>query len=145
MVAPQHIYVASSWKNPKQVEIVRLLRSLGHEVFDFRNPEIEGYGFNWDEVDPNWKEFKPSQVVAALDRPVAQAHFELDYKAMRWATCCVLVLPAGRSSHIEAGWFAGSNRELHILLDQDDLGLELMYRVATKIHPDVESLTKAFA
>jgi hypothetical protein len=32
------IYVASSWRNAEQPEIVGLLRDLGHEVYDFKNP-----------------------------------------------------------------------------------------------------------
>lgn len=32
------IYVASSWRNSIQAEIVAALRAEGHEVYDFRNP-----------------------------------------------------------------------------------------------------------
>lgn len=32
------IYVASSWRNPFQQEVVNILRDLGHEVYDFKNP-----------------------------------------------------------------------------------------------------------
>lgn len=32
------IYVASSWHNQDQPQIVRFLRNLGHEVYDFRHP-----------------------------------------------------------------------------------------------------------
>lgn len=33
------IYVASSWRNTHQPEVVAKLRELGHEVYDFREPE----------------------------------------------------------------------------------------------------------
>lgn len=33
------IYVASSWRNPYQPEVVAALRKAGHQVYDFRNPE----------------------------------------------------------------------------------------------------------
>jgi hypothetical protein len=32
------VYVASSWRNPWQPNVVGLLRSLGHKVYDFREP-----------------------------------------------------------------------------------------------------------
>jgi hypothetical protein len=32
------IYVASSWKNNIQPEVVHELRKLGHDVYDFKNP-----------------------------------------------------------------------------------------------------------
>jgi hypothetical protein len=34
----QKIYLASSWRNERQPELVRILREAGHEVYDFRNP-----------------------------------------------------------------------------------------------------------
>ena len=33
------IYVASSWRNPYQPEVVAALKKAGHEVYDFRNPK----------------------------------------------------------------------------------------------------------
>ena len=33
-------YVASSWRNPFQQEVVNILRDLGHEVYDFKNPHM---------------------------------------------------------------------------------------------------------
>ena len=33
------IYVASSWRNKYQPEVVAALRKAGHEVYDFRNPK----------------------------------------------------------------------------------------------------------
>ncbi len=39
------IYVASSWRNIYQREVVRLLRAAGHEVYDFK-----GRGNGWDDA-----------------------------------------------------------------------------------------------
>lgn len=33
---------------------------------------------------------------------------------MEWADACVLVLPSGRSSHLEAGWFAGKGKPVAV-------------------------------
>jgi hypothetical protein len=30
--------------------------------------------------------------------------------ALRWCDTCVLVLPSGRSAHLEAGWAAGAGK-----------------------------------
>lgn len=45
------IYVASSWRNPYQPEVVAALRKAGHEVYDFRNPKDNPGGFHWADVD----------------------------------------------------------------------------------------------
>jgi hypothetical protein len=48
---------------------------------------------------------------------------------MKLARACVLVLPCGRSAHIEAGYFVGAEKPLHILLTSRSEP-ELMWRMA---------------
>lgn len=104
------IYVASSWRNTHQPEVVRVLREAGYEVYDFRNPPHGRGGFAWSDIDPNWLSWTPEEWARALDHPLAVDGFESDLQGMLWADACVLVLPSGRSSHIEAGWFAGQGK-----------------------------------
>ena len=126
----RRIYVASSWKNDEQPGIVRLLRSAGHEVYDFRHPREGDDGFSWSEIDPAWKDWTPEQYIKALSHPAALRGFGLDWSAMEWADTGVLVLPCGKSAHLEAGYFVGAGKSLYILmLDQDTP--ELMYKMAT--------------
>lgn len=49
------IYVASSWRNERQPEVVARLRAEGHEVYDFRRPNGQQDGFHWSEIDPEWQ------------------------------------------------------------------------------------------
>ena len=97
------VYVASSWRNPYQPEVVACLRAAGHEVYDFRDPEENPGGFHWADVDPDWQEWTAREYIDHLDHPVAEKGFGADLRAMKWADCCVLVLPCGRSAHTEAG------------------------------------------
>lgn len=137
------IYVASSWRNEIQPSIVRLLRSRGHEVYDFRNPAEGNHGFSWEQIDysfvvgsetlaerlgVSFKKWSTDQYRKALDTPIAQEGFKLDFDAMKWADACVLVLPSGRSAHIEAGWMAGAGKKVVVYVE----GLtepELMYKI----------------
>src|SRR5437773_122346 len=109
------IYVASSWRNERQQEVVRRLRVAAHQGYDFKHPP-ERTGFQWSQVDPQWQQWTPEAFRAALDHPVSQAGFESDWSAMLWADTGVLVLPCGRSAHLEAGYFAGAGKALYILL-----------------------------
>lgn len=122
------IYVASSWRNVSQTEIVRLLRAAGHEVYDFKNPKNGDTGFSWSEIDPRWQEWTLEQFIHNLDNKIAKAGFKSDYDAMKWADTCVLVMPCGRSAHIEAGYFNGAGKKLIILLSEAEP--ELMYKMA---------------
>jgi len=108
-------YVASSWRNQAQPGVVTLLREAGHEVYDFRNPPHGRPGFNWAEIDENWKDWTAEKYRAALSNPLAEEGFKQDMDGMKWADACVLVLPCGRSAHLEAGWFAGQGKPVFVL------------------------------
>ena len=49
------IYVASSWRNLIQPDVVVMLRNLGHNVYDFKNPGPGNSGFQWAQIDEGWK------------------------------------------------------------------------------------------
>lgn len=66
------IYVASSWRNKYQPEVVAALRKEGHEVYDFRNPKDNPGGFHWADVDENWQEWQPEEYIQNLTHPVAE-------------------------------------------------------------------------
>ena len=114
------IYVASSWRNDEQPVVVAALRDAGHEVYDFRHPSKGDDGFHWSEIDQNWKGWSVSQYLQALDNPIAERGYSNDYDAMVWADACVLVMPCGRSAHLELGWFVGKGRRTCILHNADD-------------------------
>ena len=121
------IYVASSWRNPYQPDVVDLLRQLGHEVYDFRNPP-SGTGFLWSKIDPDWQNWSISEYKKAINHPVAQAGFKSDFDAMKWADMCVLVLPSGRSAHTEAGWMKGAGKRVYVFQVEPEEP-ELMYKI----------------
>lgn len=106
------IYVASSWRNQIQPAVVLALRRHGHNVYDFRNPAPGNTGFAWSAIDPDWLKWTPAAFREALNHPVALAGFKCDMDALRWCEACVLVLPCGRSAHLEAGWAAGAGRRV---------------------------------
>ena len=110
------IYVASSWRNLLQPGIVVSLRSLGLEVYDFRNPIPDNHGFSWRSIHPDWERWTPAQWRDALSHPISQDGYALDRGGMDWADACVLVLPCGRSAHLEAGFMAGQGKPVYTLL-----------------------------
>lgn len=102
------IYVASSWRNAYQPDVVRFLRSLGYDVYDFRHPDDDGVpgGFQWSQI-PNWQPWPPSAFRECLKEPIAAKGHDRDMEALRDADACVLVLPCNRSAHTEFGFHLG--------------------------------------
>lgn len=132
------VYVASSWRNTLQPEVVDMLRTAGHQVYDFRHPAPGNSGFQWREIAPDWENWTPAQYREALQHPVSEAGFKLDFDAMKWADTFVLVLPCGRSAHLELGWACGAGKSTAILLDQAEP--ELMAKMVDRLCLDMDEL-----
>ncbi len=130
-VRPRKIYVASSWRNTAQPEIVKALHFDGHSVYDFKNPRPGDCGFHWSAIDPKWQDWTPAQYRDALDHPIAKSGFASDFNAMKWADTFLLVLPCGRSAHLELGWACGQGKQTLILLDK--MEPELMTKMVDHI------------
>lgn len=112
------IYVASSWRNPHQPAVVRLL-SADHDVYDFTRPGRAGPfagkselpdGFHWSDIDPEWESWDPEKYRASLGHDLAQAGFRQDKAALDWCDALVLVHPCGRSAHLELGYACGTDK-----------------------------------
>ena len=126
----RRIYLASSWRNPHQPQMVAALRTEGHSVYDFRNPAHGVSGFAWSDIDPNWEKWTIAEYRHALGHPVAERGFAYDLGAMEWADTFILVLPCGRSAHLELGWATGRGKPSAIVSLDTTTEPELMYLLA---------------
>ena len=136
------IYLASSWRNSFQPQAVELLRMAGHEVYDFRNPPHGRGGFAWSSIDPNWQSWTARQYRDALKHPIAEAGFRSDLDGMIWADTGIVLLPCGRSAHLEIGWMAG-NLKHTIVWTHDGEEPELMALLANEICVSIEEVLEA--
>lgn len=136
------IYVASSWRNLLQPLIVKVLRSLGHDVYDFRHPAPDNDGFSWSEIEPAWQNWTPEQYREALKHPVAARGYGFDIDALRNCDACVLVLPSGRSASWEFGYAMGQGKRAAVVMF-DKCEPELMYREA-EILTSLDELRASF-
>lgn len=114
------IYLASSWRNDELVMVVyRLLRQYGFDVDAFCNQPGGRVGFNiadclaaaghsLDEVD----------AITALRHPAVAEQFRIafreDKKWLDWCNCVIMLMPCGRSAHLEAGYAKGQGKLFYI-------------------------------
>jgi len=125
------IYLASSWRNNLQPLYVAGLRQAGHTVYDFRNPPNKT-GFRWTDVGLESRTPTVLEYKRALLHPIAREGFLSDFNAMLQCDTCVLLLPCGRSAHLEAGWCIGKGKRT-IIVTQDGEEPELMALMADHI------------
>lgn len=150
----RRIYVASSWRNDFHSAVIEVLVAAGFEVYDFKNPP-NGAGFGWEQVAlkpwtatpdkgrvsaPKDGVVEADRYLAALEHPRAVEGFNADFEAMdNWADTIVLVLPCGRSAHLELGWAVGAGKRTAVLLD-DPCTPELMYKMVDHLSTSVFDL-----
>ena len=131
------IYLIGSLRNPEVPILGNELRTSGAEVYD-----------DWyapgPETDTFWKTYETDRghnYLEALQGYHARQVFEVDYHHLNMSHGAVLILPAGKSGHLEAGFVAGQGKPLFILLDEDTPErLDIMTRFATQVFSDQKEL-----
>lgn len=119
------IYITGSLRNSQIPIIGNKLRELGQEVFD----DWHSVG---PEADDKWKEYEQRRGRSyreALQGYAARHVFSFDRAHLDRADAVLLVLPAGRSGHLELGYAVGQGKKGYILLDDPDRW-DVMYQFA---------------
>ncbi len=65
-----------------------------------------------------------------LSNPIALHGFKYDKEGLDWCDTCVLLLPCGKSAHLEAGYAIGQGKPTLVVLHPDRFEPELMYLLA---------------
>ena len=125
------LYVASSLRNRHYRSVISKIRNQGHEAYDFGDPPAGSEEFG---ILPP---VRPDQHYESLRGHIGQATFKRDAAALRVCDACVLVLPCGKSGHIEAGFAAGMAKPLAIYLEPHaEQEPEVMYNFGTLVWND---------
>lgn len=145
---PRRIYLASSWRNPDQPAVLAALRAAGHEVYDFRNPAPNKNGFAWRDCGAQAAIDQATTIpsyLEAIRSDRAIEGFSFDKAALEWCDTCVLLLPCGRSAHLELGYAAGQGKDSYVLLHENKFEPELMYLLNTAICTEVQQVIDLMA
>jgi hypothetical protein len=132
------IYLIGSLRNAQIPHIGKALRGAGCDVFD----DWWGAG---EKADDAWKEYEAIRgrnYADALMGEAATTIFLFDKSHLDRCSCGVLVLPAGKSGHIELGYLVGQGKPTYVLFPEEPERdrWDLMYRFATKVVFSVEEL-----
>jgi len=139
---PKSIYIIGSLRNPVIPEIAKELNSLDIEAF------AQWWGAG-PEADDWWKTYNELLGIPyedALKDYAARNVFEFDRTHIDRCDASLLVLPAGKSGHLELGYSIGSGKHGFILAD-DKLGKErwdVMYGFAEKVFMTKEKMIEYF-
>lgn len=131
------IYLIGSLKNENIPFIANTLEENGeYEVFD-----------DWfapgPEADDYWRSYAKNRNLTYAEalKSYAAAHiFEFDKEHIHRCDIGVLVMPAGRSGHLELGYMIGTGKPGFILFEEEPEKWDIMTQFATGIAFSMDEL-----
>lgn len=125
----KQIYLIGSLRNENIPLVGDCLRDAGHGVFDdwFAGGPI---------ADDSWQAYEKGRgrhYRDALYGPAARNIYQFDHANLMGSDAAVLVLPAGKSGHLELGFMVGMGKPGFILFDAEPERWDVMYQFANDV------------
>lgn len=123
-------FIASRFRNKESVlDLTEKLRAKGRTVYCFvedydDNQSPEEYMQKFENI-PDWRE----------DQSVKDM-FEKDMNALKYSDALILLLPAGKSAHVEAGAAYGMGKKCIVIGEQKEA--ESLYLIFNESYNSVE-------
>jgi hypothetical protein len=133
------VYLIGSLKNPRVPEVAAVLREHGYDVVD------DWYAPGPD-ADDYWQAYERQRgrtFREALKGLHARHVFEFDKYHLDRCDIAILVMPAGRSAHLELGYAIGRGKHGFILLDREPERFDVMYAFPKDVVYTVDELVEA--
>jgi len=129
------VYLIGSLRNPEVPKVANKIRSIGFDVFD-----------DWfaagPEADDKWRDYEKARgrtFTEALKGLAADHIFRFDLHHLDECDIAVLLMPAGKSGHIELGYAVGIGKIGYIVLDNPERW-DVMYKFAQGVFNSTEEL-----
>ena len=134
------LYIGGSLRNPQVLTIAQSLKEAQGEYLSvFADWMCAG-----PHADDAWRDYEKAlgySYIQALDRPAARNVFDFDKKHLDAADAFLLVLPCGRSAHMELGYMVGRGKKTCILID-DPERWDIMYQFADLVTDDIREVAR---
>jgi len=133
------IYLFGSLRNPGVPLLAALLREEGYDVFD------DWYAAG-PRADDHWMEYEKARghtFAQALDGFAAHHVFNYDRSHLDRCDAGAMLMPCGKSGHLEFGYMVGQGKPAWILLDKEPERFDVMYRFASGVFTASDDLIRA--
>lgn len=130
------IYLIGSLRNPEVPIFAQELRQQGFDVFD------DWFGAG-PEADDWWQKYEKARgrrYDEALKGYAAQHVFHFDKTHLDRCDISILLLPAGKSGHLELGYALGCGKKGYILMDKEPERFDVMYNFSSGVFFSRQSL-----
>ena len=131
-------FIAGRWRNKDNIKLVLdTVRASGKTAYCFIENDYKGKSIEFD-TNGNPDIFMKLSEQKPQNDPLIRKIFDNDMDAQKNSDAFLLVLPAGTSSHIEAGAAFGMGKKCYAVGQLEKT--ETLYCIFDKIFPDINSL-----
>ena len=132
------VYLVSSLKNKRVVEMANALEVSGITPFtDWQCPGPDADDFLRDHYAARGKTF-----LDAMASPAVECIWQFDKHWLDKANACVMLMPCGKSGHLELGYALGKGKPSYIFYDEVPERIDVMHRYATGLFFSMDELIK---
>lgn len=129
LLPPKKIYLIGALKNWGIVDLANQLETQGFSVFaDWLTPGPEA-----DKYLLEYAKLRGWSYKQTLSSYAATHTFDFDKTHIDLCDLAIMVLPCGKSAHMELGYVRGCGKPGYILFDKEPDRFDLMYRFATDV------------
>jgi hypothetical protein len=132
-------FIASRWRNKDAVlDLTRKLEARGRTVYNFIEADGRDYELkNKDQSHDPEKFMKDFESISNWQESKAVKEiFDIDMNALKDSETIIVLLPAGKSAHIEAGVSFGMGKKTILIGEQKET--ESLYLIFDEMYPTVE-------
>lgn len=122
-------YIIGSLRNPAIPEFANELQAEGYEVF----ADWFSAGPDADDFWRDYSKIRGLNYKQALQSYAAKHVFEFDKFHLDRCDAAVLLMPGGKSAHLELGYTRGQGKPGFIVFDQEPERYDVMVQFATEI------------
>lgn len=132
------IYLIGSLRNPQVPRLANWLRKRGLNVFD----QWFAPGPHADDFWRDYTKLRGQSYKEALNDYAAKHIFQFDKHHIDRCSVGVMLMPAGKSGHLELGYMIGCGKPGFILFDKEPKRYDVMVQFATDVFFSKEELLK---
>lgn len=132
------VYVIGSLRNPRVPVVAAALRAARYDAFD----DWYAAGPEADDIWQAYEQERGRRYVEGLRGWHAGMVFDFDRRHLDRCDAGILLLPAGKSGHLELGYMIGQGKPGYVLLDgpDDPPRWDVMYCFAKAVVRDLPAL-----
>lgn len=132
------VYIIGSLRNSSVPEFANELESHGIEAFaDWISPGPDADDFLRDYSKARGRDYKQT-----LNSHAARHIFEFDLHHLNRCDAAVMLMPCGKSGHLELGYTIGKGKPGYILFDAEPERVDVMHAFATDVFFNKAELLK---